>query len=182
MQPAAKGRARRTAPVPLITAYPPPVEGPEDRAWEGQLLRLLSELEFFRAGLEERPGHAGALELLTGMAGLVVSFAEHHISAATHAAALADVTAKAGDFFTTTRALQEQLTASPLRSLLRLFGSPAPSAAERREDLRRVGCCALAVLQDHFALFGRNFASATPAERWAETYGVFLADLSRVIE
>jgi hypothetical protein len=156
-----------------------------DSDLENELVQMLSGLEYIRANLEEqhmhkRPVHA--LETLTTLVNQVVAFANNRLDASAYRADLASTLAKAGDFFTSAQQAREQFGGSGLKSWFGLFSRSATSRGERRQLFHTAVQGVPEVLEGYFVLFMALFQTPAAVQAWTETYGVFLADLRRVLD
>ena len=177
-------RERQSGLEPAAPAAPPEVAA-EDRVWEDHLVRLLSELEIGRdrlANLQagKRPGPA--LHAALTIVDRTVEFTEQRVAGENRDQVLLPILARAGEVYSTTRGVIKELGGSPWGALASLFATPAENKATRRDRIRISVQGIKEVLTSCFELFQTGFQSPEQACQWAQTYQVFLADLTHVLD
>jgi hypothetical protein len=169
--------------VPLVKAPALVIDG-RDLVLENDLVHLLARLEFFRVTLEGQLAHGRpslALETATALVNHLAGFAEQRLDPEPHAAGLAVVLAKVGDFITSVQRLRELPGGSALKTWFGVREAAAP-AAERRQLLRRIARGAGEITEDFCSLFTASFHASDAARLWRDTADAFLTDLKRVLD
>jgi hypothetical protein len=178
---------RKSRPVrrpPLPPSGPPAAPSPDDLAWEGELIQLLSTLEAYRTLLADRcvGGHAvEALETMLATGGHLVAFAESRLDTEGAGEAYDDLRARAEECLARARKLHARLNRTALKTLLRMLGRPSEGGdphAQFVDCAERLGD----VLAGFFGLFTDCFERPEAAHDWADTSAVFLAEVAGLVE
>jgi hypothetical protein len=156
-----------------------------DLAWENDLVQLLSELESLRVRVadqqaQQRPGPA--LQSAQALVDRVVGFAQQRLPEADQAQALASIVSRAAELRATIAAATQELAGGVWAALTNFFSKVSAERAEHRRLVRAAAQGAIAVLTSCFELFTDAFQSPEHARQWGQTYGVFVSDLTRVLD
>lgn len=154
----------------------------KDGALLGELVLLLSNLEFLRAQLAALPEHgrsSEAMHLMSLMMDEAVAVAERHQASEWAGDAAALVLAEVGTFYTAAQAVRKAAGASGVRSLWGLLRSGEDSTAAR-EMYSQTCNQFLEVLTAVLRLFDAEFKLPGPAKEWDQARSVFLDELKKV--
>jgi hypothetical protein len=162
-----------------------PAEIKQDSAMENELILLLSKLEQMQVRLaneKAKKQSALALQMVTEMVNQVVVFSETWLDRETNADSLAKALAKAGDVCPAARLLQVQHNRLSVEIVSKLYSSWSGDMADRQQMFHEIAQSMLDVLETYFSLFTARFRSSSVADQWRETCGIFLADLTQMID
>lgn len=162
-----------------------PSEIERDSALENDLILLLSKLEHSRAQLAKKRSRKRAtlaLQILTEMVNHVLAFSEKWLDAETQADSLAKALAEAHDIYPA--AQLSWIRHAPLsdQTVLELYHTWAGNAASRLQAFHQTAQSLVYILETHFSIFATCFRSSSIADRWRETFSIFVPDLTQVVD
>jgi hypothetical protein len=157
----------------------------QDKAFENDLILLLSNLEYARAKLADRKHRrrpALALRALAEMTNEVVAFSESRLNSQAKTNSLVTALDRAGEVYPRARLLQpEQNRLSP-QTVQNLYSSWKGNSSGRHQTFNQIALGIVDVLETHFSLLIDHFNASSKADQWGETSDVFVKDLKQAIK
>ncbi len=154
------------------------------RDLELELLALLSEseqeLERLKSGKVARHP-AAALEVLERLVNRMAEFSES-LPSVSFSSTLAEILASSTEAFPRTSLVHVKDNRASLKTVILLYRDLAGGGAERQATFREIGRGLAFVAESFLALFEICYSSTERAERWRETYEVFLRELSGALD
>jgi hypothetical protein len=157
----------------------------QDGALENDLIFLLSKLEHLRAQLANKKSRKRptlALQILTEMVNDILAFSEECMDAKAGTDSLTRALAEAGDMYPAAQLAWIQPNQLSDRTVSKLYSDWPGNAASRRQAFHQTGESMVYILEAYFSLFTARFRSSSAADRWRETFSIFVADLTRVVD
>lgn len=156
-----------------------------DAALESSLMLLLSQVEQVMTRIGERKVRRRpvlALEALCDIVNQLIAFAEEHSGAGDRQLALDPTLSKAGRKHSMARLLTTHMNRLSVQTVVNLYRTWSEDPAERRKMFREICHGMIFISEWYLEVLARQFHAAETADRWRESYSVFIRDLGLAID